>query len=516
LVDKEDGSSPVPAQLTDYVKFEAPNVNAPDVEVIRQSPDFYRHVGADMVFSNWDLFKHDNWMIIEGRLVRADVGGALDRRAQGDKKEDFFKDSHGISEFRTMREKAESKNPYKRLTDQEIADSIRTLVYYLTPERIMRAMKLSHYPEEQREQMFHAILIRLERARLLADKLYPIESTHGVRYQKSELSRQSSGSEPEVVDVRSTLEEMGYRFKEFPLDWFRTMVAESRKEESGIEGVGVEPFCVSEDFLQGFIIALPQVTRSDDVREKPPLVGPEELFRESQFGGGLREKRKANLARMKTGRLIRRMSDAERRTFIQAAQSKDITEIENLLFATKDKAHARGEIVFSVNDPYIFDRDRKAPSLEKMTTEQIQKEQEEESKYRWIMEIPITDEMLQFLDDYAYFSNPHSARKPTAFMGNPNLKNEGEAGGTKDALGLPNVVIKKQGFEDFWSRIKNITFVLAKDHLWKFRSDYSDILEAKKREEYLARQNSVRRLKTIKRNQPQVDPLAEPLLFGDE
>ena len=72
------------AQITDFVE----DFEEPAFEDLVESPDFLRHVGADILLANWDMFKTDNWMSVDGRMVRSDVGGALDYRAQGDKKSD--------------------------------------------------------------------------------------------------------------------------------------------------------------------------------------------------------------------------------------------------------------------------------------------------------------------------------------------------------------------------------------------------------------------------------------------
>lgn len=459
-----------PAQLTDYVEG---GFIKPEIDELRSSPDFYHHAAADMIFANCDMFKTDNWAKINGRMVRADVGGSLDRRAQGGIKEY----SSEVAEFETMRKskKDPTLNPYLYLTDHEIADSARTLAFNLTPEKIDQAFEASHYPVAKREKIKKALLERIESSLLFADTVYPMREKHLKPKQQGstplfEKKPIESSPSNEAINIEQELKRLGYSF---PEELF-SIPQEER-----------------EQFLREYpdLLVPPVYVRSDNPSELPPMVGPEELLRDSQFGGGLRELMVKNLERLKAGVLIRRMSLEEKAAFINAISSNNIQEIIQLLF-TGGSLGGRGEIVFSVNEPYTFDRERKKAAGIALSEEELQKEEEDEKKYCWVMEMPITDEMLTFLRDFAYISNPLSGAKPTAFMGNPNLKNEGASGGNIDAGGISNIVVKKQGFEIFWKSVSEIRFIEADKHLWKFRSSNDS-----KFKEYLAQKAAEKKQK---------------------
>ncbi|APR81329.1 Hypothetical protein A7982_06676 [Minicystis rosea] len=438
------------AQLTEFVE----SFTVPDIATIKTSPDFSRHVAADMILSNWDLFKHDNWMKIDGRLVRADLGGALDRRAQGEEKKEFFESE--VKELDSMRAKDGDRNPYNGLTDHEIADSIRTFAFNLTPDKIDRAIADAGLSPEQGAAVKDAILRRIEWAKAWADSRYPVE-THTVQYDAlaSGVTHAPLAEAPsdDPLNAFDELASLGYQIS--PLVDF----GDPETNQALLEGT---PGHSLLDLLQP-----PDHARSDDPRELPPIVGAEEMLQESQFGGGLRGLMARNLERLRTGVLIRRMAEAEKDGFIQAARTGDIDEISRLLFTVGK----RGEIVFSVNDPFVFQREKEALATNPGSVPI-------EPGYEWILEMPISDHMLGFLQDHSYISNPHQGGKPSAFSGNPNLKNEGAAGGKDNAEGISNVVLKKQGFEHFWSGVREIRIVGADKHLWQHRSDNTALLDA--------------------------------------
>jgi hypothetical protein len=81
------------ALISDYVP--TPNDGKtlePKLIELRNSPDFRRHVAADMIFANWNMCEKNNWIEVDSRMLRADTGGALDFCAQGsnEKKENLM------------------------------------------------------------------------------------------------------------------------------------------------------------------------------------------------------------------------------------------------------------------------------------------------------------------------------------------------------------------------------------------------------------------------------------------
>ncbi len=205
--------------------------------------------------------------------------------------------------------------------------------------------------------------------------------------------------------------------------------------------------------------------RSDDPSAAPTLVGPEELLNTNQYRAGMAEKLHDDLQRLQGKRLIRRVSKAEAGKYRIAAQAQNVDEAVEALFDTK--GHVRGEIVFSVGDVYILSRERNWAAEVKAEAEKRSEGKDPQKNvpymgagYECVVEIPITPELLGFLNDYAYISAPASA-KPNAFKPNPNVKYEGAAGGTGDGTGIPNVVVKKQGFGQFLAATRAITITDA-------------------------------------------------------
>ncbi len=452
------------AQITDFVE----NVQAPDMVDLMQSPDFARHVGTDMVFANWDLFKTDNWMKVGGRMVRSDNGGALDRRAQGDLKSKEEWSGSDVKEFSSMRQKENS--PYRNLTDKEIADSIRTLAFNLTPDRIDRAMAAAHFPEKKREELKKILLDRIDRAIAYADRIYPMAKTITVDKGWSTVPKPKEAETDEPLDPIEELRKLGWT----NLPGFPLLEGEAKglfRRAPSFDAPHFMSFEPSETLFKP-----PEVNgRTNNPNERLPLVGPEELLNKRQFGGGVRESLVNSLPRIRTGRLVRRMSDGEKAAFEKAASAKSIEEIVALLFPTTGKG-LRGEMVLSVNEPYVFEREKAAMLGKDYTGNE---EKHDPKDYHWVMEIPVTEEMLRFLTDYCHVQAPHEGSKPAAFMGNPNLKNEGQAGGRGGEGGIPNVVLKREGFASFWHTVSEIRFVEAEDHLWKARSNNDELIKAR-------------------------------------
>jgi hypothetical protein len=440
-----------------------------------------------MIFANWDLFKRDNWMQIDGRMVRADLGGALDRRAQGDLKSatDWGPD---VKEFASMREKEANKNPYKLLNDHELADSVRTLVANLSIEAIEAAFEAAGFDiEDKAAASFATLTARMSTASAWADAKYPLDSTVHTTPLVNPAPLLPSQEPDEEVDPWDLLVESGFTVSELArsldADDLRLMFSALISSTSTFDEHGVGHGSMS---LLSWpdLITPPEYERSDATRDRPPMTGPEELLQDDQFSPEVRSKMPKWFSRMQSGRLVRRMSDAERDKWIQSANSQDVDAIAALLFGDK-----RGEMVLSVNDPYIFDRERAALAGESYTaTEDDAKHPPED--YRWVLEIPITEKMLQFLRDYAYINTPAEGKKITSFSGNPAVKTEGAAGGRQGSGGIPNVVIKQLGLGEFWSGIHSFTFVLADEHLWKHRSSNKELVAAqvkKQREEAKAK-----------------------------
>jgi hypothetical protein len=105
------------------------------------------------------------------------------------------------------------------------------------------------------------------------------------------------------------------------------------------------------------------------------------------------------------------------------------------------------------------------------------------SNYKWIIEIPITDGVLEFFADRAYISNPKEGSKPAAFANNPNAKFEGQADPRRNRDGIANVVLKKSGFAFFWEQVGQLRFYEDSKHISQNNSLDPEAL----REERIAR-----------------------------
>lgn len=119
----------------------------------------------------------------------------------------------------------------------------------------------------------------------------------------------------------------------------------------------------------------------------------------------------------------------------------------------------RGEIVWSVNRPYVFDR-------ETPETPETPAKIDTSPPYAWILEIYISESMIRFISDYAFFEN--TVQKSSAFLGNPALKREGGSGGSSDSSGIPNFLVKKEGFEHFWRTVERYHFEEASTYIRDF------------------------------------------------
>ncbi len=189
--------------------------------------------------------------------------------------------------------------------------------------------------------------------------------------------------------------------------------------------------------------------RNDDPYATPPLTGPEELLNPMQYATGQRSAFVRALERLEGSVLTRRMSAGEEAAFRTAAATRDVDTALTALFPGRG---GRGEAAFAVDVAFIFSREVLDLKASGWTTVHA------EPGYERIAEIPITAGMLAFLRDHAYVSNPSEGAKFAAFNGSPNLKFEGGAGGARDSASAPNVIIKKQGFAQFWAAADSIRF----------------------------------------------------------
>ncbi|GCF09524.1 hypothetical protein [Dictyobacter arantiisoli] len=533
-VRENEGSEAKLAQLTDLITKPEGATLVPMSSELHNSPDFYRHVAADMIFANWDLFKTDNWMAVDKRMVRADLGGALDIRAQGGMKEKF--DGRQVEEITSMRAK---DGPYHGLTDHEVADSIRTFCINLTPDKITRAMDKAHYPEKLQAEMVETLNARMDRALEWAHQHYPVKEVILVDYQSpaTEIRRNSdsgSGSDSEKSNPdseksntarlgRSGHDELATMKKLFTSEIFRNpgdpirIPGESSSDgddSSSRNGSEIGRNSDRSDdeqsrpssrnagfgysdkwkdlFARNFFGTYSpldarqrQEANADNPLWMPPLVGPEEILNHRQFDPGMRTALRRSVQRMKTGVLVRRMSDAEKEAFTSAAKSQDINKIVKFLFADSPRGegipNGRGEMVFSVNEPYKFEREsqveQKIAKNETLTRQERQQLENDKKNYKWIMEIPINDDMLDFFAQRAYISRPKEGSKLEAFASNPDAKFEMQADAKKNSDGIANVVLKPQGFAYLWKNVDVLRFFESDQHVWNHRSLDAEALQ---------------------------------------
>ncbi|GAS97987.1 uncharacterized protein RMCC_4952 [Mycolicibacterium canariasense] len=504
-------------------------------------PDVARFAAADMILSNWDGHKDDAYLTTGRRVVRIDVGGSLDVRAQGAIREgwtssDVAADDFEVDEIKPGSEMRKNE-PYAKLTDAQIADSIRTVADRLTPEAIDDAIRRSGYPRGEGAELKAVLQARIAKALEWADTVYPAQ----------EIENQSFGTVLER-NPRTALQQLQEDFGYEPTaDFVDPGVVEGLRSDTlagneseyttmlsvrnspAADALGHKPFPSEEKNEPEPRTALQQLEedfgyepttdftdprvvedlRSDtgarneseyttmlSVRNPPvaealghkpyafeqkvdatvPEVGPEELFRASQHGDHRARKRFAeHTAMLEGGVLIRRMSEAEVEAFETALASDDLMAVQKALFgvdetrSTADRAGSsrsatapkRGEIVWSLNDTFQFTRELKPDTAASGSGAA----RHDADAYKKVLEIPVTAEMARHLGQNLYISNPVKGAKPGAFQGNPNLKYEGTAGGANNSTGTPNVVIKRNGFADFWSTVRKVRVFDAADHV---------------------------------------------------
>lgn len=417
------------AQLMEFLS----DYEEPKVEELEVSPDFAEHIGADFIFANWDLFKTANWAKHNGQLIRLDNGGALDKRAQGEQKSADDWKAGEPSELGSM-----LKGPYAHITEKQKILSVRRLYSRLTPDRIDAAMEAAHYPEECRQEMKDIILIRMNAALLWANEKAPkmqvlkSEETPALSLASFRTAEEDDDPEYTIIDK---LRILGYRIPEYICmrsdleSYIREIIMSGREREFN-------------DFV-------PEISPKINPHRRLPMIGIEEMMDLTKEPEKVEKKTHCFypaafkfpnvIYRIKGGRLIRRMCEGEKNAFEAAFHEKDIDKVVEAIFCPVGQA-ARGEVVWSINEPYVFESERGGP----VSTE---------DKYAWILEIYISDNMLQFMQDYAHFDN--GTKKSGAFMGNPAFKREGIAGGIYDPEGIPNFLIKREGFAQFWATIEH-------------------------------------------------------------
>lgn len=532
-------------------------------------PDVARFAAADMLLSNWDSHKNDAYIATGRRVVRIDVGGSLDLRAQGAIREGWTTADLATGGFDVDEIKAgsrmRSKGPFMNLTDEQVADSIRTVADRLTPGAIDDALRESRYPHDEGAELKAVLQARIAKALEWADGVYPtvkfenrsfgtvLEGTPRTALQQL---REDFGYEPivnledpdELEVLRSDTaarvmperEEATRRFfDDSPVvDALGPQVSDGNSvpprstEDDGdsrtalqqlIEDFGYEPTATGELSLLSEIddsrstntytrvehddptidvtilsVHDPRVTDAlgppsyvfeQKVDATVPAVGPEELLRASQHGDDSARARFAEHSGMLDGGvLIRRMSEAEVNAFQTALDSDDLIAIEKALFPTPppgSKWPKRGEIVWSLNDTFKFTRELTPDPATTGSDATLH----DADNYKKVLEIPVTAEMARLLAQNLYISNPVGGTKPAAFQGNPNLKYEGTAGGANNSAGVPNVVIKRNGFAGFWSTVHEVRVFDAAAHVSEKKYAPAPMIESKKEREDRERQD---------------------------
>ncbi|MET0476137.1 MAG: toxin glutamine deamidase domain-containing protein, partial [Mycobacterium sp.] len=536
-------------------------------------PDVARFAAADMLLSNWDGHKDDAYMTAGRRVVRIDVGGALDVRAQGDIREgwrssDVAKADFEVEEIKPGSDMRKNK-PYEKLTDREIADSIRMVADHLTPEAIDDAIRESRYPRDEGAELKTVLQARIAKALEWADGVYPAQEIENrsfgtvlERKPRTALQQleEDFGYEPtaDLVDPH-TIEQLRSDTLARNESEYSTMLSvgdspvadalgpkplpsekedeleprtalQQLEEDFGYEPTAdfVDPRTIEQLRSETLARNESEYTTMLSVRKSPvadalgpkpyafeqkvdgivPEVGPEELFRASQHGDDRARKRFAeHSAMLDGGVLIRRMSEAEVEAFQTALASDDLLEIEKALFPTPPPGAAwgkRGEIVWSLNDTFQFTRELK-PDTAGSVSGATRHDPED---YKKVLEIPVTAEMARQLGQNLYISNPVKGAKPAAFQGNPNLKYEGTAGGANNSTGVPNVVIKRNGFADFWSTVRKVRVFDAAGHVSANR--YEPAVEtAAEREERLAADPDVNEKRDARKAKASAGPVVD-------
>lgn len=487
------------AQITDF----RPDAEEPGTEELKASPDFRRDLGLDAVLAIFDLHKPANWLKTGDGMIRQDLGGAMHARAQGGRKnDDDFMTSTDLPE--TLRGMGKNPaSPYKNYSEAELAESLISLRRRLPQERIAELVTGSGLPEKDQIDLIRALNARIDAGvawavgRNAEDEPIAYTDTSGPAAAGPDPSLDTYGGADQVGNFRGTattvrelagevnglLAQVGplpIPAREQLLGQLRRLLADGaagalarperlRSIAEAIAGWGpmdrrLRPLPSLLQMLETQVAVVrtsaqelwnvdPETSaRNDDPYATPPLVGPEELLNVTQYNPATRTDFVDGLRRLEGSVLIRRLAKVEEDAFKAAARTQDVDAAMTALF-TGGALGTRGEIAFSVNDAYIFGREirgLKESGWQTLTPK---------PGYERIVEIPVTAGMLRFLRDYSYVSNPSGDNpKLTPFKGSPNVKFEGGAGGARDGDGIPNVMIKRQGFAQFWSAAEGIRF----------------------------------------------------------
>lgn len=459
---------------------------------LQQTDDFLTWVSADFLFANYDLFKLENWSLQGPRMVRADNGGALDYRAQGNaRKPENEWEGGAVEDQLSMRTVSHGTkpDPYKGLSDRRVAYSILRVCDFLDAKAIDRALSTAHCPAHRRAYLRGTLLHRLGLLRAWASE----------HIQISEVSVQPP-DEPEASIF----------------DCF-------------FHGVS--------SMLQGLGYGKAPETHTTDQ-------APKIEHQSSQFLDAIRPMKldKAffdDLRRMRHGVLIRRLAIHEADGFSRAAKGGTTDQRHQSVFGKQGDPWKRGEVVFSVNRAYEFKREEdqeKAskdpahktggatgttaandnvasqdvvidmphdanPRRDEDSTEHPETEpllptttappkqdappnetgwtfdiggalewmsskmpwskaglpSLQNPNYDYVLEIPITDEALEFLEHHSLVQGP---KWPEGHKANPNLKYERVKQGE-----LPNVIVRGHGFEKIWECFDKIRIYQPGEHV---------------------------------------------------
>ncbi|WP_436523588.1 hypothetical protein [Actinoplanes sp. HUAS TT8] len=484
------------AQIADF----RADAQEPSTEELAASPDFRRDLGLDAVLAIFDLHKPANWLKTGDGMIRQDLGGAMHVRAQGGRKPDgdFLTGTDLPKTIIGMGRNKES--PYHGLNLAELAESLISLRRRLPQARIVELVTASGLPERDQTDLIRTLDTRINEGVAWAmsrnAEEVPVTFDQGTRpgVAGADPTLDTYGGPDVVEGFRSNATTVGGLVAELTMMLGkvgeqrlpareRTIGQLRRFLATGPAGVLAEPEKLGAftAALTGWIPAERELRiipvllqtleaqvilvrgtaqetwnvdpdaagRNDDPYATPPMVGPEELLNITQYTPAKRADFVAGLQRLQGSVLIRRLAQAEENAFKAAAAAGDVDGALTALFT----AGKRGEIVFSVNDAYIFDRE--IDDLKDANWKQLKPKK----GYERIVEIPVTAGMLAFLRDYSYISNPETgSAKLSPFKGSPNVKFEGSAGGARDGDGIPNVVVKRQGFAQFWAAAEAVRF----------------------------------------------------------
>ena len=467
---------------------------------VQGSDDFLSWVSADFIFGNWDLFKLDNWQLHGDRMVRADNGGALDYRAQGDRKGEQDWEGGALNSQTSMRTFGATRkdDPYKDLTDRRVAYSVVRVADFLTEHTINQALETAHCPVHRRAYLRTTLLHRLGIMQAWAQEQ--------IQYREVPITHVPQG----------TLEAF--------LDGLATMIHGGT--DPGESGTTRRP-----------TRAVPVDHGSD-----PFTTWARERRVDRRFLDDLR--------RMRHGVLIRKCAPQEAGSFARAAtfgqdQALDRqraiyggrTDVQS---GTRRDAWRRGETVFSVNRLYEFKReaandnasdqttagvtseptqaptdpiadqtsepiaDQTSEPIADQTSEPIADQTSEpvtgetsqpvpgklktdvtgikdvqtwidairswddasnssdapslqNAVYTWVIELPISDQALALLEDTALIQGNSYAPEYTA---NHNLKYENIADGQ-----LPNLVLREAGFQQIWECLDKVRVFAPDQHI---------------------------------------------------